>query len=193
MLQAAETDSEIFVIAPGYAFRFINDGLHLNAHDERRMGEYFGKALHRYYVEKKNPGTVRPLTWTRVDSRTIDVTFYVPVPPLVFDLDQVWPGDAGMGFAVYNGASEITIANVRITTPTTVRITTAADIAAGYLITYATKIYTNSVTGGVSAGNRRGARGNLRDSDQTASYYTDPFGNPYPLQNWCAIFQKTLT
>lgn len=193
MLQAAETDSEVFIIAPGYAFRFINDGLHYKAHDERWIGEYFGKALHRYYIEKRNPGTVRPLTWTRIDATTIDVAFYVPVPPLVFDLDRVWPPDAGLGFAVYDaGGTEVPIQGVRITGPTTVRITTTTSVAAGYSISYATKIYVRSGTGGLGSGNHRGPRGNLRDSDQTASYYNDAFGNPYPLHNWCAIFKKTL-
>lgn len=194
MLEAAETDDEIKVIFPGYAARFMGDGLHYSGHDERRIGEYFGKALHRYYIEGKDPSTVRPTSWTLIDARCIELEFFVPVPPLVFDLAQVWPPDVGLGFAVYDsGSLEIAIESVQIIGPTTVRVYTLADVVAGDRITYAVKTYERNETGGIGAGNRRGGRGCLRDSDTTPSYYEDAAGEPYRLENWCVIFDKELT
>jgi len=195
MLDAAEADGEFFIVLPAYALSFYPaDSLHLTNYHVRLAGEYFGKALYRYYIDRVNPSTVRPLTYRRIDSRTVDVTFYVPVPPLVFDTDWVWPGDAAMGFSAYaSGGAEIAIDHVKIVNQNTVRVHTSADIAVGDDIAYAAKRYTGGITGGNGAGRRQGSRGCLRDSDRTMSYYTDVYGNRYELPNWCVVFRKTLT
>jgi hypothetical protein len=199
MLDAAEADPEIFVVVPGYALNFIGDGLHYDAYDQRLIGEYFGKALHRHYIEKRNPGTVRPMAWSILDPRTIEVTFYVPVPPLVFDLETIWPGDVGLGFAIYNASdtgatpvNEIAISDVRIVPGNKVRIVTTANVTAGCFVTYAEKEYVRTVTGGLGSGYRRGPRGCLRDSDFTATYYPNRDGQLTLLPNWCAAFRKAL-
>jgi hypothetical protein len=192
MLEAAETDDEIFITVPGYIMDH-SDGTHYTAYNQRLIGEYFGKALHRYYIEGRNPSTVRPTAWTILDARTIEVEFYVPVPPLVFDIEKVWPGDLAMGFSVYDGSGvAVTITDVKIVDGTKVHITTGADVSAGYDVAYAFRTYSRTSTGGQLAGRRRGARGNLRDSDATLAYYTDENGDEIRLPNWCVIFRKTL-
>lgn len=196
MLQAAESDPDCFLVSAAYALTFIEDGLHATSHDQRGgNGERIGKAINRFYIDGKNPNTVRPISWRLVDPRTIDVEFYVPVPPLVMDIDHVWPGDAGMGFAVYDSTGpEIPVIGARVygASGRVVRITTGADVSLTDRITYALKKYTRGLTGGIGAGRHKGARGCLRDSDLTASLYRDAKSRPYPLQNWCAEFDKVL-
>jgi hypothetical protein len=194
MLQAAESDPDCFIIAAEYAFTYGPDGLHLTSHDQRRLGEYVGKALHRFYIQGKSPSTLRPRSCKLVDARNIDVEFEdPPVPPLVLDIDQVWPGDAGMGFAIYDSSGpEIPVIGARVVRPNTVRITTGADVSLADRVTYAIKTYTRGQTGGLGAGRRKGARGCLRDSDLTPPLYQDAKGRPYPLHNWCAVFDKVL-
>jgi len=194
MLQAVESDPDCYAVSAAYALTFREDGLHATPHDQRGgTGEPIGKALNRFYIDGKSPNIVRPLSWKMVDARTIDVDFYVPVPPLVMDIVHVWPGDAGMGFAVYDSSGpEIPVIGARVVGPRTVRITTGADVSLTDRITYAIKKYTRGLTGGIGAGRRKGARGCLRDSDLTASLYRDAKGRLYPLHNWCAAFDKIL-
>ncbi|HEX7891475.1 MAG TPA: hypothetical protein VF522_19140 [Ramlibacter sp.] len=195
MLDASLSTAGIHVVAPGYIAAGV-DGTHYGGHDQRRFGEYLAKAAHRYYIEKVSPQTVYPTSVRLLEKRTIEVKFYVPVPPLVFDLEQVGAPDDFMGFTLYNGAGvEQTIATIAITGPDKVLITTAADAAVGWDVGYAIKTIAlaSRANYGIGNGRRTGARGNLRDSDRFPSYYTDFFGNPYRLENWCAVFRKTVT
>jgi hypothetical protein len=193
MLDAAEEEADIFVIAPGYIATFISDGLHYNSHDQRMFGAIEGKMLDRYYQDGKSPSTVRPIAMKVLDKRTFEIEFFVPVPPLRWDIDWVWPGDMGLGFAVYNaaGGAELVMACSPQIIGNKVRIRMAADLPAGWRYTYATKPYPSAVTGGLGAGRRKGPRGNLCDSDRTTSFYSDAYGAPYRLPNFCAIFDKT--
>jgi hypothetical protein len=157
------------------------------------LGAIEGKMLDRYYQDGKSPGTVRPIAMKVLDKRTFEIEFFVPVPPLRWDVDWVWPGDMGLGFAVYNtsGGAELAMASSPQIIGNKVRIRMAADLPAGWRYTYATKAYPSGVTGGVGAGRRKGPRGNLCDSDRTTSFYSDASGVPYRLPNFCAIFDKT--
>jgi len=193
MLDAAEEESDIFVIAPGYMFTFTTDGLHLNNHDQRMLGAIEGKMIDRYYQDGKSPSTVRPIGLTVIDKRTFIIDFFVPVAPLRWNIDWVWPGDAGLGFAVYNtstGAELAMACSPQIVGPRSVCIRMAADLPAGWRYTYAIKAYSQGITGGVGAGRRKGPRGCLCDSDRTSSYYADAKGRPYVIPNFCAIFDK---
>lgn len=194
MLDAAEEQAGIYVIAPGYIATFESDGLHYTADDQRMFGMIEGKMIDRYLQDGKSPSTVRPTAQpiTILDKRTFDIEFFVPVPPLVWDIDWVAPGDAGLGFAIYNsaGGAELAMATApQIIGGNRVRIRMVDDLPAGWRYTYATKVYTGK-TAGVGRGRWRGARGNLCDSDRTPSYFSDLYGTPYIPANFCAIFDK---
>jgi hypothetical protein len=198
MEDAAVTDSEIYVIVPGYALNMDNssgggDGLHYGAYDQRLIGEYFGKALHRYYIEKRNPSTVRLLSQAIIDPHTVEMKFYVPVPPLMFDVDTVIPIDSGLGFALWNGSTYVAITKARVVASDTVRIYSDTTITAGFKLNYAADVI-NSYGNrrGISAGNHTGGRGCLRDSDYTRCYYPDQSGVFRTLPNWLASFSRTL-
>lgn len=171
MLDAAETDSEIFITAPGYIFD-STDGLHYSNYSQDWQGEYLAKAVWRYYVEGRTPSTVRPIKYERLNSNEILGTFLVPAPPLVWDLEGVWPLDAGLGFTLRNTSTNAELALARspvIVSPTQVLLTTVATLPASVTVAYATKIGAYGNTGGIGLGRTRGARGNLRDSDDTPS------------------------
>lgn len=201
MLEAAETDPDIFVVCAEYALdNYGADGLHLNGHGQRQLGEYFGKALHRFYIERRNPSTVRPISWALTGPRTIEIKFFVPVPPLVIDTDLVWPNRFAtgsppysyLGFNVYTaatGGSLVQVVDANLVSPDTIVLTTGANIALGYRVDYAL-----TVPGGIGMGSgpRKGARGNLRDCDRTPSHALNAQGQQYPLYNWCTPFRKVL-
>lgn len=195
-LDAAEADPEIFIVAPGYIADSA-DGLHYINTSQDLFGEYQAKAMYRYWVQQRSPSTVRPISLQRLDSRTIRVTFFVPVLPLVWDTDRVWPIDQGLGFAIRNNAdgSTVQLARSPIILPSgyEIDITVAADLPAAVTVAYATTLPTVNVTGGYGLGRTVGPRGNLRDSDTTpAMFLLDASGRGPSLPNWCAIFEKVI-
>lgn len=191
---AAETDSEVFIIVPDYAMDFY-DGLHLNAQSEQWGGEYMAKALWLYCVEGRSPSTVRPLSYTVLNPNQIEAKFYVPVPPLVLDLESVWQVDDGLGWTFADNGSGTAAPLARPPVPVaadTILFDFTSALPSSIRINYALDLGTVGITGGGGAGRTCGARGNLRDCDRTPSYYTDSTGTPYPLFNWCAAHQKVL-
>ena len=194
-LDLAETVAGCYLIAPGYSHDFREDGLHQTNHDARWLGCKFAEAAYLYHVLGRKPGTVRPLSISWIDAYTVDVSLYVPVPPLVFDTDAVLPADEALGFVAYaaGGDTEIAIERVRIISNYIVRINTSAPISIGDDIGYAIKNYVNNEKGGVGGGRRCGPRGNLRDSNIGFALYNDLDGYPYSLWNWCASFRKAVT
>jgi hypothetical protein len=162
---------KVFLVGPAYALPMASDCLHYSNEGERRLGEYFAKVYARVIFEGQSWEPVRPKSITRA-GKVITVVFHVPKPPLVIDTKQVAEVDA-YGFT-YEGGD---IASVALAGPDTVKITLASEPSGKQHLRYAM----NQVPGTCIA-TPEGARGNIRDSDDT------PSNNGYPLQNWAVHF-----
>ena len=177
---------KVLLIGPTYALDVREDCNHFSNKGQRRLGEYFAKVYSKVVFGGETWEPVRPKTVTRADN-VITVKFFVPKPPLVFDTTRVTnPGN--YGFTFNDGtASPPTVTNVAITASDTVQITLSATPAgAEKHLLYAQNQPPKGTTcigpGLVYGG---GARGNLRDSDDTPSNYG------YDLFNW-AVMSDTI-
>lgn len=172
---------KIVLVGPRYQYDYI-DGIHLTNHSQRWNGEQYGKVYKHAIVDGNIWRPLSPQSAT-INGTTIDITFYVPVPPLVLDVSMVVaPNNIAKGFEYWDNSGAIpAITNVQITGNNTIRITLAsAPTGSDKQIRYA---YTHTIPG---AGRWIGARGNLRDSDSIQS------PNGYPLYNWCVHFAWDL-
>lgn len=170
----------VFVVGPKY-FMPYTDGVHLTGDGERWLGEYYAKAYRKVLIDGERWSPVQPEQVTR-EGAVITIRFAVPAPPLVFDEVLVSnPGNYGFEFSDASGAPPA-ITEVALVDAVTVRVTLAsAPVAGNRRIRYA---YTGGA--GQPAGPLTGARGNLRDSDQTASL------NGYLLYNWGVHFDEPV-
>ncbi|MDD0825961.1 hypothetical protein PTQ26_04580 [Mannheimia sp. BT1] len=179
-LKVTEESPYHFLVCPKYQFNY-KDYAHILGKDTHYLGEYYAK-VKREVIDKGNEwlGT-RPKQLTKVDARTLEVEFYVPVPPLVLDTTLVTnPGN--YGFTIYNGGSaNISSVNL-IPNSNKVRITADNDIPIGATLTYA---FDNGTFG--KSGRTEGARGNLRDSDKTMS-----IDGEFNLYNWAFAFELSI-
>lgn len=185
---ASKANSNFILAAPYYPYGLVADNLHLgpNCVD---MGEKCGHAAARAIgvFGADQYGTVMPTSVTYDGNLTIDIEFYVPVPPLVQDTLHPLvnsPSPENWGFEVLDGAGALVgIASVAFTGPSSVRIICDAVPAAGAArcVQYALKGFPSpKVTG-------QGPRGQLRDSDTIVSYRT---GEAMP--NWCPHFREAF-
>jgi hypothetical protein len=185
------------LVAPEYPVEFkYQDSIHLSNAAGRRLGEYFAKAYASVVMAGKAWEPLRPAEIVR-NGPVIDVTFVVPVPPLVLDVVNVTnPGNYGFNFTDNSGATPA-IASVVLTGASSVRVTLAqapSDTAVKYL-SYAHIRNTGPTRGGPTTG----ARGNLRDSDPTPTRYAaypaqgdSPPTPNLPLYNWGVTFNQLL-
>ena len=188
---------KVVLVAPEYPVEFkYQDSIHLSNAAGRRLGEYFAKAYASVVMAGKAWEPLRPAEIVR-NGPVIDVTFVVPVPPLVLDVVNVTnPGNYGFNFTDNSGATPA-IASVVLTGASSVRVTLAqapSDTAVKYL-SYAHIRNTGPTRGGPTTG----ARGNLRDSDATPTRYAaypaqgdSPPTPNLPLYNWGVTFNQLL-
>ncbi|WP_282635773.1 hypothetical protein [Sphingobacterium thalpophilum] len=152
-LEFALENEDSVIVCPTYNFSYR--GGHLDANGYRWMGEQLAKAYNKVLRgEKFLP--LYPTGVKKANNNQVRVTFHVPVGELAFDRHtvQAIPND---GFYVYNGTGELPISTLEIQ-GNSVLITLGAAITEGTKVSYAGEI--------------RGGRGNLRDSDKTLSMYT---------------------
>jgi hypothetical protein len=168
---------KVSIVTPGYILEWHDDCRHYNNHGERHLGEYFAKAYNTIVVEGKKWAPVHPTNVTIAGS-VITAKFYVPVPPLVLDTTRVTdPGNFGFEVADEAG-NELAISKVELDGADTVKVTLANAPAGKTKLRYAFKGTPHSCPGRFV-----GPRGNLRDSDATASQ------NGYELFNWGVHFE----
>lgn len=172
---------KIVLVGPKYHLPYANDGVHLTSAGYRHMGEDYAKAYRRVVLEGKPWEPVRPKTISRRGA-VISVTFYVPSPPLVLDTTLV-SDPSNYGFE-YVDDSDVTpgIDEVLVTSADTVTITLYSTPSG----TNGRLRYAYRGVAGAPAGPKTGPRGNLRDSDSTASRNGDP------LYNWCVHFDEPV-
>lgn len=184
---AAHTSSNgrVILVGPKYHLAYAVDGVHLTNEGYRHMGEDYAKAYRWVVTDKRAWEPLRP---SRIEqgkggsSKSIDVTFLVPAPPIVLDT-QLVSNPGSFGFEYFEDNERVTIENVRVTAPDRISIDLAREPSprAAKRLRYA---FTSAP--GTPAGPRSGPRGNLRDSDRTSSR----FG--YPLHNWCVHFDEAV-
>jgi hypothetical protein len=174
---------KVVLIGPAYQLTFLSDCQHFTNHGQRRLGEYFAKVYARVIFGGEKWEPVRPKMITRVGT-VVTVQYHVPKPPLVLDTMRITnPGRYGFDF--YDGsASPPTITGVAVTAPDTVTIT-LSKVPTGPKprLTYAENAAPQP---NACPGDPFGARGNLRDSDDTVSR------SGYELFNWGVIFDEVV-
>lgn len=170
---------KVIVVGPTYVLPYSSDCLHFTNHGERHLGEYFAKAYARVVLEGKRWEPLRPIAIT-LQGSVVTVKFHVPKPPLVLDTQQVSnPGNYGFEFTDDSGVPPA-IASVALVGPDTVKVM-LASMPTG---THKRLRYAYTFHG--CAGSGTIARGNLRDSDDTASQYG------YDLSNWSVHFDESI-
>lgn len=175
----------IFCYGPSYP---ITTFIHKYARGYRWEGEQIAKAFLQVYRGTGTWEPVRPRS-TALGANYVDITFYVPVPPLQFatNANNVETSLTNKGFE-YSGGG-LTITSVAIQSATVVRINLSGAPASGHIVRY------------VSAARY----GNLCDSDVSAMYFDDQNWSsgvwPAPVgadgavndpRNWCVAFSQTL-
>lgn len=179
-LKASATHPRIFLVCPKYQFSY-KDYAHILANDTKWLGEYYAKVKRIVVDEGKDWLGLRPKSLLKIDNRTVEIEFHVPVAPLVFD-EALVSNPGNYGFNLYNAGS-VKIASVAlIAEQNKVRITATDDIPKDATITYA---FDNGVGG--KSGKAEGARGNLRDSDPTVSS-----DGKFNLYNWAFAFELPI-
>jgi hypothetical protein len=181
---------KLVLVGPKYHLPYVNDGIHLTNEGYRQMGEDYAKVYRRVVLEGRRWEPLRPSVVTR-DGAIIKVRFEVPSPPIVLDTRLVSnPGHFGFEFTEdvpppLRGAPVTptpAIVAVATTAPDEVTITlSSAPAGTNKRLRYA---FTGASL--AAAGPRSGPRGNLRDSDRTASRHG------YPLHNWCVHFDESV-
>jgi hypothetical protein len=179
---AAKNNPDIYMVGPKYQLTYAVDNIHLPNTGYRWWGEYFGKAI----AHVANGETVTALMPAQVvrNGNVISARFDVPKGPIVFDTINV-PAQTNKGFEYTDDSSSASISSVAIDGTDTVRITlNTVPTGANPKLRYA---YTGVPGGRPGADSTNGARGNLRDSDDTVSLY----GNN--LYNWAVHFEEAIT
>ena len=174
---------KVVYVTPAYPLTVRSDCLHFDQDGYRRLGEYFAKVYARVVFSGQRWEPVRPREITRVGN-VITVKFYVPVPPLSFDVVKVLdPGN--FGFDVLDAGNLVGSA-AAIAGPDTVTITLAAAPTGALRLRYAQNEPSPGCIGPGTQGFGGGARGNLRDADNTSSLYG------YDLHNWAVNFDAAV-
>jgi hypothetical protein len=173
---------KVILIGPSYALPLDqSDCLHFTNEGERRLGEYFAKVYAHVVLAGKTWEPVRPKAVTRAGA-VITIVFHVPKPPLAIDTTRVAPA-ANQGFTFDDGTGAgPAITAVEVTGPDTVQVTLDAEPTG---TTKRLRYAMNQPTA-ACIGTPTGARGNLRDSDDTASKHG------YDLQNWAVHFDVAV-
>lgn len=168
------------LVGPKYHLPYVADGVHLTNEGYRHMGEDYAKVYRQIVLRGKKWEPLRPLSITR-ENTTIIVKFLVPSPPLKIDEELVTnPADYGFELSGDDDMPNITSVDVTAADTVTIKLA-AAPTGANKRLRYA---FTG--TPGANAGPTTGARGNLRDSDDTKSLYG------FKLYNWCVTFDEPL-
>ena len=182
-LQAhVDAPGKAVLVGPAYMIPFAADCLHFTWEGQRRLGEYFAKAYARVVLAGKAWEPLRPREIS-LAGNVVTVTYHVPSPPLVLDTARVTdPGHHGFELVDDSGATPA-ITSVALAGPDAVAITLSAAPAPGAAkrLRYAMRQVT-----GTCPGPTQGARGNLRDSDDT------PSRHGYDLHNWGVQFDLPI-
>lgn len=191
-LDAIEADARILLVSPEY-FLVGTYGMYDNAHDLALgydvRGEYKAKLLYDLFDA---PSPIAYTAWKGLRPSSIalsggdtqiDITFFVPVAPLLLDTTSLANfGNYGFRYADTEGG--ISISGVSILNPTTVRVALSGAIT-GH--TNRTIGYADADTAADQTGKAK-VWGNLHDSETRESIVVPGL----KLYNWCATFRKVI-
>jgi hypothetical protein len=176
----------IVMVCPKYWLTYYRkDGAHLTNRSEEMLGEKYGEAIKRTFVDHE---VWKPLyiSGAAVNANVITLSYHVPFPPIVVDTAAIRdPGNFGF---VYTDASPAppSIRAVELdASANRVRITLSAPPGAPAGHRHVQYAYVGSLEcggGGCPAGPLTGVRGNLRDSDPLTSRLDG--GSSIHLYNW---------
>ena len=188
-LQAAlDHPGSIALVCPKYWLEYNpKDGAHLTNRSEELLGEKYGEAIKRTFIDGS---AWKPLYITRatLNANLLTLSYNIPAPPLALDTTLISdPGNHGFVYSDDSAAppsiTAVELANGN--TQVRIRLSAAPTAPAGHRqIKYA---YVGSLGcggGGCNAGPLSGPRGNLRDSDPVMSRLDG--GNSIHLYNWAA-------
>lgn len=196
MLDLHVTQPDGFVLShPSYMLDFDinvigdsgdNDEVHLSTLGYLLDGEYRYKARRATLFGRGRWEPLRPLSVVR-SGANIDITFLVPVQPLVLDTTTISERSGTMkGFQYTDDGTPPAISSVTVTSPTTVRVVLASTPSgANKKIRYA--MNGHDATSPRVASER--PRGNLRDSDP----WRARFDQSIVLPNWSVHFEIPVT
>jgi hypothetical protein len=178
-LELITQQKEFMASGPVYPYSCVDERIHIDGIGQKRLGYLAGLTLYRYLSNKENDGLYP--TDIQALGNKINILFHIPHPPLTWDTLQVSnPGHYGFTVITPEGKNILTHASIQ---GDTVCLSCSEPIKPTYKVRYAINgtPYKN--------GNRRGARGNLRDSQ--GDYYTCKIKNEiYRLDNWCFQFEE---
>lgn len=93
-------------------------------------GEYSARAFLSIASQQRRPSVVRPLSVAAVSGTQFDVTFEVPVGPLVLDASPGFTVPANFGVTYADSGGGATVTAVAVQSATVLRITVGSDISA---------------------------------------------------------------
>ena len=198
-LELSNENTNYVLATPVY--QMPDKGGHLDPNGYRWTGCQFAKVWEKVVLKRQGFKPIQPLT-AEIKDNEILVNFHVPSPPLQWGLPYVGvsltPTDyATKGFYVLDASNNPqTITSVSLVADCVVKIVLASIPTSAVRLFYASKTLTNG-------------NGNLQDSDTSiaddnyvynagtgqyaAANITALLNKPYPLQNWCVAFVKSIT
>tara|TARA_R110000851_G_scaffold7992_4_gene30694 strand:+ start:459 stop:2774 length:2316 start_codon:yes stop_codon:yes gene_type:complete len=182
--ELAISDDNILEMALSmYNFEY-NDRFHLKAEYSKLLGSYYGKTLSETYSDKKNK-PIYPIGHI-IKTNNIDLTFNVPVSPLVFETIATTETITNQGFEVIKSSVNI-LTSISLDANGTNLILVCSESPVGSVVRYGFQKGTRSTT----AGTAKFSIGFLRDS---AGYYDNITidGNFNKMDNWCPVLEYSI-
>lgn len=161
-LEASNEYEDVICVGPVYPQTDV--GGHLDGNGYRWYGEMIGKVYYKTQLlgEDFKPLQPKRISRDETDSKTVNVTYHVPEPPLVLDVNTL-KKQTDYGFALYSDGRVQSISKIEILNDTVLSITSSADLSGKKI----------AVTYGSS---RTSGHGNLRDSDSYQAFFN--YENP---------------
>ncbi len=176
---------KIILVTPTYPFPTYDtqaDKVHFPPSSSRRIGEYFGKAYAQTTFTGMPWKPLYPLAASRLGA-VITVRYHVPVLPLRFDTVAVSDPNAHRGFSFQEDGPNPAVVQSEVIDGDKVIVTLSKTPAgANKRIRYA-----YDGVPGAAGGPFTGPRGNLRDSDATASNT-----GGVALVNWSVAYDEPV-
>ena len=175
-LKAALTNPRIILVGPKYQYTYL-DHSHINSLSTRLHGEKYGQVYRHVLADNRQWLPVHASNVVR-DNDAIVLTIHSPVG-MAIEIDDVAVTDPGnLGFNLLD-AGGVTIGSVTQTGDFEVTVECSGNVPDGSRLSYA---FHNGAAS--TSGWNTGARGCVRDSDQTRSIYTSA-----AMPNWLCAFQ----
>ena len=177
-MELIKEDSLFMASGPTYPYSFVEERVHIDGISQKRLGHLAGLSVIRLLEAHPSKGLI-PEKWM-IDGNTVEITFNVPSPPLVFDTVAVSKA-ANYGFSVIDSGNQNILQQVVLQGNNVMLYCNKSP--QGCRVRYAV----NGMKG--KSGHEFGPRGNLRDS-QGSTLTTTIRSKTYPLDNWCYQFDE---